>query len=486
MRTLTAFATVAVLFCCAHELAAQGGGGGFGGGSGFGGGGGGGGGFGGGPVPPRERALRPSFTATVLRLRLPASMMESVLADRRRVLSQKDVNELLAAGEVSQIVRAATPDGGISWQRTTTYISGFSSVVTEYAVGWQPEISECKSRSAMGLRQRHPTKTGRKTDLKTDRTTDLVAMAFDQTEVLVLEEQAVGLPTSRTRVCRTDLVTDTEDGPAVVNKVEVRSPDSSSAAPELKVSLPHETESPAEYLGPTSGGEVIMLQRRMIDTERGEITLTWSQSSDPLKDLAKPDASDVSFSLALEAEVLSTPVADFLASAALWSATVDAATVASLRRKAKTLWRGGGVVSLGLGARSLQLERETSMTYVSGLTAIVAGASVGWQPETGTAKRKSSLRVELLGRTKADEAILRVLSLGLTEGGVSRTADVPTPAGGGAVQIGLPEETEWEVENAVFALGRWETLVLVFGLPARRPGETSPAKEVALFLLTAR
>jgi len=452
MRTLTAFVIVAVLLCWAHELAAQRGGGGFGEG-GFGGGGGGfgaggGGGFGGRPVPPRKPSLRPTFTATVLRLRVPAAMVKGYFAEGKLTLSHEDVAELLAAGEVLQIVRAATPDGGISWERTTSYISGFSSIVAEYAVGWQPETSEYESGSALGLVQPPPLKKG--------RPPGLMEMLFEQKSVAALEERAVPLPVLHTRLYRTDLVANTEDGPAAVNKIEAR------------------------------GGQVVIRQTRRIDSEHDEIVLTWSESSDPLEGLAKPDASDASFSRAVEGEVLLAPLADFLTSQALSSSRIDAAAAASLREKGETLWRGGGVVSLFPGRESLHLDRETNETFVAGFTTIVAEGAVAWEPQTTEVARKSSLRVRLLGRTKADEAILRVLSFALTEGVVARTVDVPLPSGGASVQIGLPEETEWEVENVIVALPRERTLVLVFGVPPVAPGETPPAEQVALFLLTAR
>jgi len=480
MRTLTAFVIVAVLLCWAHELAAQGDGGGFGGG-GFGGGEGGfggGGGFGGRPVPPRKPSLRPTFTATVLRLRVPAAMVKGYFAEGKLTLSHEDVAELLAAGEVLQIVRAATPDGGISWERTTSYISGFSSIVAEYAVGWQPETSEYESGSALGLVQPPPLKKG--------RPPGLMEMLFEQKSVAALEERAVPLPVLHTRLYRTDLVANTEDGPAAVNKIEARPPEPASERPELKLALPHQTEYSAEYVGPVSGGQVVIRQTRRIDSEHDEIVLTWSESSGPLEGLAKPDASDASFSRAVEAEVLLAPLADFLTSQALSSSRIDAAAAASLREKGKTLWRGGGVVSLFPGRESLHLDRETNETFVAGFTTIVAEGAVAWEPQTTEVARKSSLRVRLLGRTKADEAILRVLSFALTEGVVARTVDVPLPSGRASVEIGLPEETEWEVENVIVALPRERTLVLVFGVPPVAPGETPPAEQVALFLLTAR
>jgi len=404
--------------------------------------------------------------------------MERHLADGKLTLSHEDVAELSAAGEVLQIVRAATPDGGISCERAVTYLSGFSSIVAEYAVGWQPETAEHDSGSALQLIQPPPLKKG--------RPAGLMEMLFEQKSVAELEEQAVPLPVLHTHLCRTDLVANTEDGPAAVNKIEARPPDPASERPELKLALPHKTEYSAEYVGPASEGQVVIRQTRRIDSEHDEIVLTWSRSSDPLEGLAKPDPSDASFSRAVEAEVLLAPLADFLTSQAFSSSQIDAAAAASLREKGKTLWRGGGVVSLLPGRESLHLDRETSETFVSGFTTIVAEGAVAWKPETSKVARRSSLRVRLLGRTKADEAILRVLRFKLTQGVVSKSADVPVPPGGASVEVGLPEETEWEVENVIVALPRGRTLVLVFGVPPGAPGEPAPAEQVALFLLTAR
>ena len=469
MRTLTALAMVLVLVCWAQDLCAQEAGG-FGGG-----------GFGGavGPVPAREPALRPTFSATVLRLRVPSSILEAHLAEGKSALSQEDVSELVAAGEVVQIMRAATPEGGVSCTRSTTYISGFTSVVSEYAVAWQPGTSECRSGSRLRL--------GRpEAAAKTRKNTDRIALSFEQEAVIALEEQVVQLPTQQTPIYRTDLVADTKDGPAAVNRVEVRAPDSSPALPELKLILPHTSADVAQYVGPVSKGEVVVVQRRTIDEAHDEIVLAWSESSDPFERAANPDASDVSFSVAVEAEALLVPLADFVASAALWSAAVDAGTVDSLRKRAKSVWCAGGVMSLAPGRERLEIERHTSTRFVSGFSALVAEAAVGWQPETSTAKGTSSLHVKLIGRTDAGEPMLHVFWFKLSENVVSKTADVPVPPGGASVQMGLPEETEWEVENVIVALPRGRTLVLVFGAPPAVPGETSPAERAALFLLTAR